>query len=175
MNPTVDVLGLKLPKMEPAFYVVLALHVPAGLVAVVSGAVAALSRKGSRLHMGAGLLYFRVLGVVFLTACILTAMRVREDFHLLLIGLVSFIASCHGHLSPRRHAPGHADHIRGMGLSYVAMLTAFYVDNGAQLPGWNRLPHFTYWLLPIGVGVPVVARALSRARRQGQTSGSSAR
>src|SRR5713226_5732494 len=31
-------------------------------------------------------------------------------------------------------------HIVGMGLSYVLLLTAFYVDNGKNLPLWNRLP-----------------------------------
>jgi hypothetical protein len=32
--------------------------------------------------------------------------------------------------------------------SYVALLTGFYVDNGPQLPVWDRLPHILYWLLP---------------------------
>jgi hypothetical protein len=167
MNPTVDILGLQLPKMGPAFYLILAVHVPAGLAAVVFGAIAALSRKGSRRHVRAGLLYFRALLVVVLTAAILAAMRWREDFHLLLIGLVSLIAACRGHLSRQRHRPGHGPHIRGMGLSYVAMLTAFYVDNGAQLPVWNRLPHLTYWLLPIAVGGPVILWALFQARTTG--------
>jgi hypothetical protein len=47
-----------------------------------------------------------------------------------------------------------------MGLSYVLMLIAFYVDNGKQLPLWKDLPHFTYWLLPLAIGVPLIARAL---------------
>jgi hypothetical protein len=34
-----------------------------------------------------------------------------------------------------------------MGLSYVLMLIAFYVDNGKQLPIWKDLPHFGYCLL----------------------------
>lgn len=47
-----------------------------------------------------------------------------------------------------------------MGLSYVVMLIAFYVDNGKQLPLWKDLPHFMYWLIPITVGIPLVVRAL---------------
>jgi hypothetical protein len=31
-----------------------------------------------------------------------------------------------------------------MGLSYILMLIAFYVDNGKQLPLWKNLPHFMY-------------------------------
>jgi hypothetical protein len=52
----------------------------------------------------------------------------------------------------QRHWPGDTAHTAGMGGSYVAMLTAFYVDNGKQLPVWDRLPTITYWLLPAAVG-----------------------
>ena len=38
--------------------------------------------------------------------------------------------------------------------------TAFYVDNGKQLPVWKEFPHFTYWLLPLAVGIPLIVRAL---------------
>ena len=53
-------------------------------------------------------------------------------------------------------------HIVGMGVSYIAMLTAFYVDNGKSLPIWRDLPPITYWLLPSAVGVPLIVWALSR-------------
>jgi hypothetical protein len=49
-----------------------------------------------------------------------------------------------------------------MGLSYVLMLIAFYVDNGKQLPLWKDLPDFTYWLVPLAVGVPLIVSALLR-------------
>jgi hypothetical protein len=49
-----------------------------------------------------------------------------------------------------------------MGGSYIALLTGFYVDNGAFLPLWNQLPHITYWLLRSGVGVPLIWLALRR-------------
>jgi hypothetical protein len=39
--------------------------------------------------------------------------------------------------------------------SYVALFTGFYVDNGPQLPVWDRLPHLLYWLLPAAVGAPL--------------------
>jgi hypothetical protein len=53
-------------------------------------------------------------------------------------------------------------HIVGMGVSYVAMLTAFYVDNGKNLPIWRDLPDMTYWLLPSVIGIPLIVRALRR-------------
>ena len=49
-----------------------------------------------------------------------------------------------------------------MAASYVALLTGFYVDNGPQLPLWNRLPTVAYWVLPALVGVPLTWRALIR-------------
>ena len=45
-------------------------------------------------------------------------------------------------------------------MSYILMLVASYVDNGKQLPLWKDLPHFTYWLIPIAVGVPLIFRSL---------------
>ncbi|GEM_PF-2983053 len=44
-------------------------------------------------------------------------------------------------------------------MSYILMLVASYVDNGKQLPLWKDLPHFTYWLIPIAIGMPLVVRA----------------
>lgn len=165
MNPTINVLGLEIPRAGIAFYAVLAVHVPTGLAAVVTGAGAALSRKGSRLHMRFGRLYFWALCLLFTTASILAGMRWREDYLLFLIGAAAFAAACVGHLARDRHRPGHAPHILGMSISYVAMLVAFYVDNGPQLPVWKRLPHVAYWLLPLLVGAPLAWRALRRARR----------
>jgi hypothetical protein len=51
-----------------------------------------------------------------------------------------------------------------MGIAYVAMLTAFYVDNGPHLPLWDRLPVITFWLLPSVIGAPIIARAIVHAR-----------
>jgi hypothetical protein len=63
----------------------------------------------------------------------------------------------------RLRRPGDAVHITGMGSSYIALLTAFYVDNGKNLPLWSHLPHIAYWVLPNMIGVPLLARALRRA------------
>jgi hypothetical protein len=49
-----------------------------------------------------------------------------------------------------------------MGLSYVLLLTAFYVENGSSLPLWDRLPTIAYWLLPSAIGAPIIMAALLR-------------
>jgi hypothetical protein len=55
-----------------------------------------------------------------------------------------------------------------MGIAYVAMLTAFYVDNGPHLPVWDRLPALSFWLLPSAIGAPIIARAIVLARARGR-------
>jgi hypothetical protein len=57
-----------------------------------------------------------------------------------------------------------------MGTAYVAMLTAFYVDNGPHLPLWDRLPVLAFWLLPSAIGAPIIARAVIHARHASPTS-----
>lgn len=158
------VLGVAVGSTAPAFLAVLAIHVLAGLTAVVTGAVAALTRKGSPRHKRAGRYFYRAITVVFITAAILTAMRWRQDYHLFIIGAVAFAAATIGYQHRRRHRPGDTGHIIGMGIGYVAMLTAFYVDNGPHLPLWDHLPPITFWFLPAAIGAPITARAVQAAR-----------
>jgi uncharacterized protein (DUF983 family) len=160
------ILGTEVGSTNPVFLAVLAVHVPAGVTAVLSGAVSALSRKGSRRHRRAGRWYYRAITVAFATALALTAIRPRQDYYLALIGTVAFAAATAGYRHRRHHRPGDAPHILGMGVSYIAMLTAFYVDNGPHLPLWNHLPTLAFWLLPTAVGTPLILRALRRATPQ---------
>ena len=99
------------------------------------------------------------------SATALAVMRWRQDYHLFLIGAVAFTAATIGYLHRRRHRPGDTGHIAGMGTAYVAMLTAFYVDNGPRLPLWDHLPSVAFWLLPTTIGAPIIARSIIRARR----------
>jgi hypothetical protein len=168
------ILGDQVGSTAPAFLAFLAVHVLAGLTAVATGAAAALLRKGSPRHIRAGRWYYRAITVVFATATVLAAMRWRQDYYLFLIGAVAFTAATAGYLHRRRHRPGDTGHIAGMGTAYVAMLTAFYVDNGPHLPLWDRLPAWAFWLLPSAIGAPVTARAVIRARRASEQDGGQA-
>ena len=159
------VLGDQVGSTAPAFLAILAIHVIAGLTAVITGAIAALARKGSPRHIRAGRWYYRAITAVFATAAGLAVMRWSQDYYLLIIGAVAFTAATAGYLHRRRHRPGDTGHIAGMGVAYTAMLTAFYVDNGPQLPLWDRLPTLAFWLLPSAIAAPVITRALIRAKR----------
>src|SRR5579859_1770012 len=118
MPAAASILGDHVGSTAPVFLAFLAVHVIAGLTAVATGAIAALTRKGRR-----------------------------------------------------RHRPGDTGHIAGMGTAYVAMLTAFYVDNGPHLPLWDHLPVLAFWLLPSAIGAPVIVRAILRARHAGPPRG----
>ena len=158
------ILGDQAGSTAPAFLAILAVHVIAGLTAVITGAAAALAGKGSPRHVRAGRWYYRAITVVFVTATALAIMRSAQDYYLFILGAVAFTAATAGYLHRRWRRPGDAGHILGMGIAYTAMLTAFYVDNGPHLPLWDRLPAVAFWLGPSAVAAPVITRALIRAR-----------
>jgi hypothetical protein len=159
----IKILGLEIPDAGPLFFTVLALHVLAGMTCVVAGALAATARKRPGRHPKAGHVYLWGIGLVFATATVMAVIRWREDWHLFAIATVAFGLAMFGWRARRRHGPGWPLwHATGMGGSYIALLTGFYVDNGPQLPLWNRLPHWTYWVIPAAIGVPLIWWALRR-------------
>jgi hypothetical protein len=51
-----------------------------------------------------------------------------------------------------------------MGMSFILLLTAFYLDNGRNLPVWKDMPSYAYWLLPNAVGIPLIIYAIIKYR-----------
>ena len=49
-----------------------------------------------------------------------------------------------------------------MGGSYVAVMTAFYVDNGPKLPLWEMFPQTLFWVAPAVVGLPLMVKTILR-------------
>ena len=151
----------------------LVVHILAGLTAVVAGVLATTAPKQPGRHHRAGTVYLYAMTVVFLTATGLTAMRWHRLWHLFVIATVGFGLAMFGwwvrRARPRRWLAWHGSAMAG---SFIALLTGFYVDNGARLPGWDRLPHLLYWLIPALVGVPLTGWAL---RRNGAFNGSGSR
>ena len=162
MDNSITVLGIEIPSTDPIFLaVVLGIHIPLGLACVVVGAVAMLSKKGRGRHSTFGTVYCWCLLALFASVTFLSMMRWAENYHLFILGTLSFASAWFGHAAIRRCWPHWVKlHIMGMGLSYVLMLIAFYVDNGKQLPLWRDLPHFMYWLLPLAVGLPLIVRTM---------------
>ena len=82
----IAIAGIPLPSDAPLFLAIIALHVAAGLGAVVAGATAMLSRKRPGRHPLMGTLYFSALAVVFATMAVISAVRWAEDYHLFVLG-----------------------------------------------------------------------------------------
>lgn len=157
----IDILGIEIPDAGSLFFGALALHIAAGLTAVVAGAAVTLMRKGTRRHRRVGWTYLIALCVIFVTMVVMVVIRWPLNLHLLALGTVSLTAASLGVLNRRRRWPD-AWHIIAMGSSYIVMLTAFYVDNGPQLPIWNLLPAWAFWVLPTAVGAPLIWFAIRR-------------
>jgi len=161
-NP-INVAGIEIPTDAPLFLIALGAHVVFGLICVVTGCVAMLSAKRPGRHPRFGTYYYWSLAVVFGTMSVLSALRWAEDYHLFVLGALSFVAATVGRTAQRRRWHKWVRlHIGGLGSSYVFLLTAFYVDNGPNLPLWNRLPPIAFWTLPAAVGVPLIVWALRR-------------
>ena len=158
----VVVLGIPIPSSSPLFLSVVAVHVAAGIICTLAGVVAMLAPKRIGRHPSAGTVYYWSLVVVFFSMAILSILRWPANTHLLILGVLSFGAGFLGRRA-RRHSPVRLRmHVVGMSLSYILLLTAFYVDNGAHLPLWRSLPPLAFWLLPGIVGLPILIWALAR-------------
>jgi hypothetical protein len=158
---SITIAGIEIPSSDPAFLSIVALHVLFGLACTITGIIAMLSPKRSGRHPLFGTIYYWCLLGVFVTASALAAVRWTEDYHLFILGTLAFAAAHLGRMARRKRWSQWVKlHITGMGTSYILLLTAFYVDNGKNLPLWRDLPPITYWLVPAIVGIPLIVRAL---------------
>lgn len=150
-------------RVSLAFALLLVCHVLAGLTCVITGPVAMTARKRKGRHPRFGTTYYWALSVVFVTATGMAGVRWQHDAYLFVLGSVAFAVASVGYAARRIRWRGWtAFHIGGMSVSYIVLLTAFYVDNGPHLPLWNRLPAIAFWIGPSLIGLPLVVRALLR-------------
>ena len=171
MPSATDLLGVPVPSDEPAFLLALGAHVAAGLTAVFAGAVAALSRKRPGLHRRAGLTYCWGLLWIFISSLVMAVVRWPHDLHLVAIAVVGLSAATWGIiLRMRARTSWQRFHLVAMGISYIALLTGFYVDNGPHLPGWRVLPRWSFWVLPSVIGALLIVRALRRSAASAPSS-----
>ena len=155
--------GIPIPSDNKLFLAIVAIHIVLGIVCVVSGILAMLNKKGGHVHRLSGRVYFWGLVLVFLTVVPLTIMRWPFNNHLFLLGALSAGAAFFGRRLARNQRPGWTrTHTWCMGLSYVFLLTAFYVDNGKNLPFWNQFPYLFFWVFPAAIGLPIIIYAVLR-------------
>lgn len=153
--------GIPIPSTNPLFLGIVAIHIMFGLAAIVTGATAMLLLKARGSHSSFGIAYFWCLFGVFITMTALALAHWQEDYDLFILGGLSFSAAWLGrtallqrwHQWPRWH-------LVSMGASFILMLTAFYVDNGKNLPFWRNLPQITFWFMPTVIGTPIILYVL---------------
>src|SRR5690349_19538810 len=117
---TTLVAGIEIPSTSPVFLAIVGFHVLVGLACVVTGAVAMLSPKRHGRHSAFGTGYYWCLSAVLASAAVLSAMRWAEDYHLFILGLLSFLSAFLGRRGLRRRWSGWTKvHIIGMGASYI--------------------------------------------------------
>jgi hypothetical protein len=158
------VAGLPIPSTSPAFLAGVAVHVALGLCAVATGALAMLSPKGQ-------------VAIPWRPHLLLVAGRAGPDQQrvgggpvgggrsALRIGSRGLASAAYGRHARRVLRPDwRPRHVVGMGVSYIVMLTAFYVDNGKNLPVWRSLPAWAYWVAPERRRPAIMALALHRTR-----------
>ncbi|WP_046470281.1 hypothetical protein [Allosalinactinospora lopnorensis] len=147
------------------FQLLLACHVLAGITATLAGAAAMLVRKRRGRHTWPGTVYLAALLVIVVTASGMGALHWPRVNHLLILAGIALAGATLGYAARRVAWRGWLPyHITGMGISYIAMLTAFYVDSGPNLPLWRLLPPIAFWFLPAAVGLPILVHALIRHR-----------
>jgi uncharacterized membrane protein len=143
------------------FISIVVVHILLGIICVIAGAVAMLSRKGRGMHSLFGRVYYWVLLLIFITVIPLSIMRWPHNNHLLALGVLSFLSAYFGQRLARNLKPGWTRlHTICMGASYIFLLTAFYVDNGKNLPFWNQFSQLFFWLFPVAIGLPIIVYAL---------------
>src|SRR6516162_3289672 len=108
-RPT-TIVGFPLPSDAPLFLALIAV-----LTAVIAGAIA---EKRPGRHPKAGTVYYWALAVVFVTMSALAFSRWSDDYHLFILGLLSFIAATIGRTARRKLWPSWPRfHMTGMGVS----------------------------------------------------------
>ena len=162
-DDTTIVFGVPVPSIDPGFLAVVRFHILVGVACVVAGLVAMFSRKRRGRHSTSGTLYYWCLAVLVASATGLSVVRWAENYHLFILGVLSFASALFGRTAVQwRWQQWPRLHLTGMGSSYILTLTAFYVDNGKNLPLWRELPEIAFWFLPSAMGVPLILYVLLR-------------
>lgn len=161
MEETTDIFGIPVPSTDKVFLTFIVVHILISLVCLISGMLAMLSEKGGKKHSIYGKVYFWSMLSAFATVIILSILGWPDNIHLLSIGILAASSTYLGErlakLHPRNWTRLHTIY---MGLSYIFLLTGFYVDNGKNLPLWKVFPQWFFWVFPAFIGIPIIYKAL---------------
>ena len=138
---------------------ILGIHIAVGTTGLILGPLAMWSPKRRGTHTRLGETYHWVMLAVCLSAAALAILAWHRIWWFLPIAAFSYVNALLGYLAAKRRRPGWVRrHVRGMGGSYIALVTALLVVNVGQ-----ALP--IVWFLPTIIGSPIIAWVLSEVDR----------
>jgi len=161
MKESTDLFGIPVPSTDKVFLTFVVIHIAISLACVISGLLAMLANKGGKRHSIYGAVYFWTTLSAFVTIVILSVMRWPHNIHLLSIGTLAIALTYTGRKLAKSQPKNWTRwHTICMGMSYVLLLTGFYVDNGKNLPFWRLFPQWFFWVFPVTVGLPIILKVL---------------
>ena len=161
MNSPINIDGIIIPDNSPLFLTLIGIHVLVALICIVAALFAIFTTKTNKQHRKFGTIYFWNLLIVFITSIAVSIIRWPADNHLVLLGTLSFGFAFAGRMAQRNNWKYRMRvHLISMTMSFIILLTAFYVDNGKNLPLWKLLPEIYYWIIPGIIGIPIMIYVL---------------
>ncbi|MBT6156948.1 MAG: DUF2306 domain-containing protein [Planctomycetaceae bacterium] len=153
--------------------VVLWVHVAAGFAALTLGPVAMSVRKRRGSHTRVGEVYHWLVLVACLLAVVVVLFDWRRLYWFVPISVGSYAFAFLGYVAVKKRWHGWLEwHVIGQLGSYIAMVTAFLVNNWHTVSQFTglRIPMIVVWLLPSIVGSPIIFWVNLRiAKRQRQS------
>jgi hypothetical protein len=135
----------------------LALHIAAGCLCLLSGAIAILSKKRRGRHTIAGELYHGGFVAILVTSVTMAILHWSTSAYLFYIGIFSYSLAAVGYFARKRRIRGWLGvHIGGMLGSYIAIITAVLVVNAPHTPLLSGIPILWLWFAPTIVGTPLI-------------------
>jgi hypothetical protein len=164
MKNSTDLFGIPVPSTDKLFLSIVVLHILISMLAVISGLVAMLCEKKAGRHSLIGKIYYFTMLSSFISVITLSILSWPHNTHLLIIGFLAFASAQAGRnlAQARKSKSWPRYHTTLMGLSYIFLLTGFYIDNGKNLPFWNMFPQIVFWIFPSIVGLPTIIYVLKK-------------
>lgn len=128
-------------------------HVAVGGAALILGPIAMSAPKKAGLHPRVGTWYFAAVTMVCASAAALATMQWPRNAFFLPIAVGTYAFALPGYLAARRRGRSWLlVHVVGQTSSYVAIATAFIVNNIQRVPGLQQIPFSVRALVPMFIG-----------------------
>ena len=133
------------------------IHVAAGFAGLVLGPIVMRALKRAGLHTRVGGLYFAMVTVSCMSAAVLAVLDWARLGFFFWIAVGTYAFALPGYLAARKRGRGWLlIHVVGVTSSYVAMVTAFLVNNFQRITGISGIPFAVRALVPMFFGTCAV-------------------